>query len=92
MKPIVIGIIIALVCLNLFSFILMGIDKRRAQAGRRRISEKALFTAAGAFGGLGGTLGMYFFRHKTKHWYFVVFFPLMLAAQVGILVYIFSIV
>ena len=90
MKPIVAVIIIALVCLNVFSFALMGIDKHRAKTGKRRISEKFLFLAAAAFGGLGGTLGMLFFRHKTKHWYFVVFFPVMLAVQAGILAWVFN--
>ena len=35
---------------------------------------------------LGGVLGMFAFRHKTKHWYFRLFFPLMLALQIGILI------
>ena len=26
-------------------------------------------------------------RHKTKHWYFKLFFPLMLAAQIALLVW-----
>ena len=71
----------ALAALNLFSFGLMGYDKRCAQAGKRRIPEKSLFLAAACFGALGGVLGMQIFRHKTKHWYFRVFFPLMLAVQ-----------
>ena len=41
---------------------------------------------AALFGGLGGCLGMYLKRHKTNHWYFALFFPLMLIAQVAILV------
>lgn len=73
---------------NLFSFALMGWDKRCARKGRWRVSEKALFLAAGCFGALGGLLGMYVYRHKTKHWYFRIFFPLMLAAQAAILVWI----
>ena len=74
-------VLAALAVLNLISFSLMAIDKRRAQTGRWRISEKALFLAAACFGGLGGVLGMTICRHKTKHWYFRVFFPLMLAVQ-----------
>lgn len=42
--------------------------------------------ATALFGGLGGCLGMYLLRHKTKHWYFALFFPLMLIAQIAILV------
>ena len=74
-----------LIVMNLVSFALMGIDKRRAQRGAWRISEKALFLTTACFGGLGGFLGMKVFHHKTKHWYFRVFFPAMLAAQIVIL-------
>ena len=40
------------------------------------------------FGGFGGTLGMFVFRHKTKHWYFRVFFPLLMVLQFGLLGYL----
>ncbi len=72
---------VALVILNLISFGLMAYDKGCAKAGKRRVPEKTLFLAAGAFGGLGGVLGMCLCRHKTKHWYFRIFFPLMLIVQ-----------
>ena len=71
--------------MNLLAFALMGIDKRRAKTGRWRIPEKTLFLAAALFGGLGGTLGMFLFRHKTKHWYFRVFFPLFLLLQAALI-------
>ena len=66
---------------NLRAFALMGYDKRQAKKGKRRVPERRLFLAAACFGGLGGVLGMSAFRHKTKHWYFRVFFPLMLLLQ-----------
>ena len=74
-----------LIVMNLVSFALMGIDKRRAQRGAWRISEKALFLTTACFGGLGGVMGMLLFHHKTKHWYFRVFFPAMLVVQIVIL-------
>ena len=74
-----------LIIMNLVSFALMGIDKRRAQRGAWRISEKALFLTTACFGGLGGFLGMKVFHHKTKHWYFRVFFPVLLVVQIVIL-------
>jgi len=74
-------LIALLAAANLISFALMGADKSRARKGQRRIPEKTLFLAAGCFGALGGVAGMQVFRHKTKHWYFQLFFPLMLAAQ-----------
>ncbi len=79
---------LVLLALNLFSFSLMGWDKRCARKGKWRVPEKILFLAAGCFGALGGVLGMYVYRHKTKHWYFRIFFPLMLAAQIALFVLI----
>ncbi len=90
MKPVIIAAAAVLVCLNLVSFLLMGNDKKRAKKGQRRIPEKTLFLSAALFGALGGTLGMYVFRHKTKHWYFKLFFPLMLLAQAAILGYLYT--
>ena len=71
--------------MNVVSFALMGIDKRRARRGAWRISEKALFLITACFGGLGGVLGMKVFHHKTQHWYFRVFFPLLPVLQTAIL-------
>ncbi len=55
---------------NITGFAMMGIDKKRAIRGAWRIPEASLFTAALLGGSLGCTLGMHFFRHKTRHWYF----------------------
>ena len=77
---------IVLVVMNIAAYVLMGVDKKRAKAGAWRIPEKTLFLVTALFGGLGGTLGMKVFRHKTKHWYFRLGFPAMLAAQVILLV------
>jgi uncharacterized membrane protein YsdA (DUF1294 family) len=74
---------------NLLAFALMGADKRRARMRRRRIPEKTLFAAAGCFGALGAVMGMFVFRHKTRHWTFRCFLPLMLAAQLALLLWAF---
>ena len=79
------AICVILVVMNLAAFALMGIDKAKAKAGAWRIPEKTLFLATALFGGLGGTLGMTFFRHKTKHWYFKFGFPALLVIQVVLL-------
>lgn len=60
----------------------MRSDKRRARAGRFRISERMLFAIALCFGGIGSTVGMLLFRHKTRHWYFVVGLPFLGAAEI----------
>lgn len=76
---------VILLLTNLISFALMAYDKYCAKAGKWRVPEKILFMAAACFGGLGGILGMTLCRHKTKHWYFRVFFPVFLSIQIVIL-------
>ena len=75
---------IYLLVINFTAFALMGLDKRRARQGRWRISEKALFLFPLLGGALGGLLGMRFFHHKTRHWYFRFGLPLLLLAQAGL--------
>lgn len=79
------AVLAATLLASLISFALMGVDKRRARRGKWRVPEKTLFLAAACFGALGGTLGMFFFHHKTKHWIFRLGFPALLTAQ-GVLV------
>lgn len=53
----------------------------RGKKPRRRVPEKTLFLIAVLGGSIGVLLGMYFFRHKTKHKSFVFGIPAILAAQ-----------
>jgi len=69
--------------MNLCGFILMGRDKRLAKQHRRRIPEKTLFAAAALFGSAGSLLGMYAFRHKTKHRAFLLGMPALLVVQIA---------
>ena len=78
-------VLVVLVITNLISFSLMWYDKRSARKGAWRVKERTLFLACACFGGLGGVLGMNLLRHKTKHWYFKLFFPLMFMAQTALL-------
>ena len=71
--------------MNIASFALMGHDKRCARQGKWRVPEKRLFLVTACFGGLGGVLGMKVFHHKTQHWYFKVFFPVLLIVQIALL-------
>jgi len=68
--------------LNLYSFFLMGADKQKAIQHQWRISEKPFFLCAILGGSVGSILGMYFFHHKTKHWYFVFGMPIILFLQI----------
>ena len=62
--------------LSLIGFVIMGIDKQRARAKAWRIPEKTLLIIAFLGGGPGSMLGMYIFRHKTKHTKFIILIPL----------------
>lgn len=73
-----------LAAFSVIAFALMGIDKATARRGSRRIPEKTLFLFTLLGGGIGGTLGMHVFHHKTRHWYFAVFFPLIAIAQIAL--------
>ena len=61
----------------------MGLDKSKAKRHAWRIPERTLFLASLLGGSIGTWAGMYLFHHKTKHWYFVVGMPLILAAQLA---------
>jgi len=78
-----------LVLLNAFAFILTGIDKHRSKHNQWRIRESTFFIIS-AFGGSAGVLmGMYVFRHKTRHPKFVWGIPLILILQVILIYHIF---
>lgn len=78
-----------LVVINLIALLMMWSDKRRSKRpGARRVPEKVLFLSALLGGSLGAVLGMYAFRHKTKHWYFVWGMPLILLAQLALALWI----
>ena len=74
--------------INSAGFLLMGIDKNRARRGAWRISEKTLFICALLGGSLGTTLGIWAFRHKTRHKQFTYGMPLILIVQVLFIYYI----
>lgn len=74
-----IHLIYCLIAINLFSFFIMFLDKKKAELQSQRISEKTLFIIAFLFGGIGIYFGMFLFHHKTKKWYFVVLIPLIIA-------------
>lgn len=68
---------------NLTGFFLMGADKRRAKRRARRIPERTIFLWALLGGSAGAVLGMWLFRHKTRHWYFLLGLPAILLLQLA---------
>jgi uncharacterized membrane protein YsdA (DUF1294 family) len=75
--------IIYVLIINIIGLIIMYRDKQFAKRHQWRIKESTIFTTAIAFGSLGIFLGMRLFRHKTKHWKFVIFIPLILIVQIA---------
>ena len=84
-KTIILVALAIIAIMNIAAFALMGHDKRCARQGKWRVPEKMLFLLTACFGGLGGVLGMKVFHHKTQHWYFKVFFPVLLIIQIALL-------
>ena len=77
-----------LALVNLIAFVVYGADKRRAKKERRRVPEKTLFLLALIGGSVGAWAGMYTFRHKTRHWYFVWGIPAILVIQIALAVWL----
>lgn len=73
------------IIINLCGIFSMYIDKKRARRHQWRISEKTLFLIALFGGSAGSVIGMYMFRHKTKHWQFVIGMPAILTIQAVLL-------
>lgn len=59
-------ILIYLVLINLFSFILFYLDKRKARKDKWRIKEKTLHLSSFMGGSVGSIASMFIFHHKTK--------------------------
>ena len=75
-------IILYVVAVNVISFLMMGLDKRKAVKRAFRIPESTLFVLAIIGGSIGAIAGMHLFRHKTRHWYFLYGMPVILALQI----------
>lgn len=75
---------IYLAIINVLTFCLYGIDKRRAIHSRWRISEATLLWMAVLGGSLGAWLGMRVWHHKTQHKKFRYGIPLIIIAQIAV--------
>lgn len=75
---------------NVYVFVAMWRDKRRAKLHRWRISEASLLFMGAALGGIGLYAGMKYFRHKTAHSKFVIGAPILIIVNflvIGVLYY-----
>ena len=82
--------LVYLFLINAAGFVLMLTDKRKARKKLWRIPEATLLLVAVFGGSIGSLLGMYMFRHKTKHLKFTVGIPVILVLQVIACILIFT--
>lgn len=75
-------LLLYLCIINALSLLLMRIDKRKSQKSRWRIRERTLLSVATLGGSLGATIGMYLFRHKTRHKRFAIGLPALLVLHI----------
>ena len=78
--------LVYLLIVNALGFILMLVDKIKARKNLWRIPEATLFLMAAIGGSIGSILGMYTFRHKTRHLKFTLGVPFFLLAWIVLLI------
>ena len=84
------NLIIYFVIINIVGFLIMLIDKRKAEKGKWRIPEKTIFIITALGGGIGTIAGMYVFNHKTRKLQFTIGLPFITILEIiGIVYYAF---
>ena len=82
--------IIYFLCINIFSFLMMGYDKYLAKNYKWRISENTLLLLSLLLGSIGSYIGMYKFRHKTKKTKFTLGIPLSFILNIITIYFLFK--
>ncbi|UUZ81766.1 DUF1294 domain-containing protein [Paenibacillus sp. P26] len=77
--------ILYMLVMNTVTFCMMGYDKKRAKRHERRVPEKRLFGYSAIGGALGAWIGMWTWRHKTKHGSFVFGIPALLVMNIAVI-------
>ena len=80
------GLYLYLICINMITIAVYGIDKRNAVHGKWRIRVSTLLTLAAVGGSAGALLAMHLFHHKTRKKKFTIGVPLMLLVQIALVV------
>lgn len=81
-------LLLYLILINAVAFLLMLVDKQKARKNLWRIPERTLFLSALLGGSVGALLGMYTFRHKTRHLSFTLGMPAILVGQLILVGYL----
>lgn len=82
------ALIYYLIGINILTFFIYGIDKRKAEKGSWRISEATLLMVAAIGGSIGALFGMRVWHHKTLHKKFRYGIPLILLMQIALIVWL----
>lgn len=77
-------LVIWILFINMVACIVYGVDKKKAEKGKWRISESTLLTLSLLGGGIGSFAGMKVFRHKTQKWKFKLGVPLLTLLFFGV--------
>ncbi|MBO4316224.1 MAG: DUF1294 domain-containing protein [Prevotella sp.] len=80
-------VLIYLAVINVVTFFMYGIDKWKAKRSKWRIREVALLGLAVLGGSVGALLGMKVWHHKTMHKKFKYGVPLILLAQIALMLW-----
>ena len=78
------GLYLYLICINMITIAVYGIDKRNAVHGKWRIRVSTLLTLAAVGGSAGSLLAMHLLHHKTSKKKFTIGVPLMLLVQIAL--------
>ena len=76
--------------INIIGFVMMYSDKQKAKKDKYRTREKSFFVVSLLLGGIGTYIGMYKFRHKTRHNLFTIGIPVMIVINLVSIYYILS--
>lgn len=77
-----------IILVNVFSFLIMGIDKYKAIYHHRRISERFLLMLSFFYGSLGILSAVIFFHHKIRKTKFLYLPLIFLILQICLLLFI----
>lgn len=77
-------ITVYLALINIGTFLLYGIDKRKAINEKWRISERMLLLVSLSGGSLGALTGMNVFHHKTRNLRFRILIPVFLLIHLAL--------
>lgn len=83
-------LLIYMIIINLIGFITCGVDKHKAKKREWRIPEKTFFVISALAGSVGTYMGLLFFCHKTRHWYFMIGIPAIFIAEAAAVYFVYT--